>query len=58
MTMWNAIAIGLAGMVAVSAAVTVFVAAVLGAVSRDVGELLEAEPWLVAEPTRARAAAG
>jgi hypothetical protein len=48
------IAIGAAMMLALSILVGLALAAILGRISGEVSELLEAEPWAVAPPARAK----
>ena len=58
MDMWSIFGVALATFLLVSTAAAFVVAAILGAISHDVSAMLEAEPWTVAQPARARAAAG
>jgi len=54
MTMWAWVTIGAGSVLALSVLVAMTVAAILGSISRDVSQLLKAELWAVAPPTRAK----
>jgi hypothetical protein len=55
MTAWGWVTIGAAGAFGLSALVALTVAAILGSISRDVSQLLNAELWSVAPLKRAKA---
>jgi hypothetical protein len=55
MTLWAWIAVGAAAALGVSLLVGLAIAAVLGTIGREVGELVETESWSSAPPARAGA---
>jgi hypothetical protein len=52
MTVWAWIGVGVAGLLAVSLVVGLAIAQVLGTISGEIGQLLEAEAWTLAPLTR------
>jgi hypothetical protein len=52
MTLWLWIGVGLAGLLAVSLPVCLAIARILGTISDEIAQLLEAEPWTSAALTR------
>jgi hypothetical protein len=52
MTVWTWIEIGVAGALALSLFIGVATARILGAIGKDIAELLEVEPWTSAPLTR------
>jgi hypothetical protein len=52
MTVWAWIGVGVAGLLAVSLVVGLAIARVLGTISGEIGQLLEAEAWTLAPLTR------
>jgi hypothetical protein len=54
MTIWTWFILGGGLALLTSLAATLGVAAILGSISEDVARLLEAEPYTLAPPTRAR----
>jgi hypothetical protein len=54
MTVWTWLAIGGAALILASAVVGLVIAAILGSLSRNVSQLLDAEPWSSMPLTRAR----
>jgi hypothetical protein len=58
MSVWVWLLVAALSILTMSALVGLFVAATLGSISGDIAELLDSEPWTLAQPTRAKAAAG
>jgi hypothetical protein len=54
MALWQWVLVGLTAALGLSAVAGLMLAAILGSISRDVSRMLEAEPWTVTPPLRAR----